>query len=168
METDRKGNRDSVVWAPSRDLFIILLNGLFSFVVRAPWWLWPVHHAVPYFKPPKRPLLSRCVPERGRHLMENVLTIDVFFRPLSNPLVKMFSYRLCAIYFLVQWIRNMAVAVPGRHVDRRAASVNSHEWCHQVAFQFPARRAHSQNLPVYTCKVDLWNCWQAPCDSPLM
>lgn len=59
--------------------------------------------------------------------MENVLTIDVFFRPLSNPLVKMFSYRLRAIYFLVQWIRNTAVAVPGRHVDRRAASVNSHE-----------------------------------------
>lgn len=59
--------------------------------------------------------------------MENVLTIEVFVPPLNSPLAKMFSYRLCVIYFLVQRIRNTAVAVPGRHVDRRAASVNSHE-----------------------------------------
>lgn len=97
METDRKGNRDSVVWAPSRDLFIILLNGLFSFVVREPWWLWPVHHAVPYFKPPKRPLLSRCVPERGRPLMENVLTIDVFVQQQS-PCKNVFISSSCNLF----------------------------------------------------------------------
>lgn len=49
-----------------RDLPLSLLNGLFSFVVREPWWLSPPDTALA--TPPKRPptRLSRWVPERGR------------------------------------------------------------------------------------------------------
>lgn len=55
-DTDRKGNRDGVVRTPVRDLPISLLNGLFSFVVREPWWLSPqTPHLHPCIKPPKRP-----------------------------------------------------------------------------------------------------------------
>lgn len=107
---DGKGNRDSVVWAPVRDLSISLLNGLFSFVVREPWWLSPqTPHLHPFIKPPKRPpafkMCAGAWEATWWKMSSPLMSLSNPTLPSATPLEQMFSYHLCMIYFLAQRAR---------------------------------------------------------------